>query len=270
MKFLRVILLTGLLIGILPASYVVEWSASLSYSYAYVYSGNQHTSYDVTGDSVPDIFVTDSAALKVYSGVTHNLIWNISTSPYYYIGYPYVTNTDGDANKELVILVYRLNGSAYAGKFMVYDCQTHNQEYTSSEKSGYPYCSVADVDGDNKSEICLTSGGSGSRILEVYGSTDIGIDEEVKPQPIRSFGSAIPNPVKDNVRFNVILSETGAQPVLITDVTGRVVRNLTVSGNKNNSVQVIWDCLDDAGIRVPVGNYFYRCGNTVGKIEVIE
>jgi hypothetical protein len=270
MKFLRVILLTSLLISITSASYVVEWSASLSYSYAYVYSGNQHTSYDVNGDSIPDVFVTDSAVLRVYSGVTHNLIWNIVTSPYYYIGFPNVTNTDGDVNKELVVLVYRLNGSAYAGKFLVYDCQTHNQEYTSPEKSGYPYCSVADVDGDNKSEICLTSGGSGSRILEVYGSTDIDIDEEIKPQPIRSFGSVIPNPVKDNVRFNITLFQAGTQPVQIIDVTGRVVRNLTVSGNKNNMVQVSWDCLDDEGMRVPAGNYFYRCSNIIGKLEVVE
>ena len=269
MKLFRVILLTGLLTGVLSASYVVEWSASVSYSYAYVYTANQHTSYDVSGDSIPDVIVSDSSAIKIYSGVTHNLIWTIPTAPYNYFYSPYITNTDGDANKELVILVYRLNGTAYAGKFFVYDCQTHNQEYASSEKSGYPSCAVADVDGDNKSEICLVSG-SGSRILEVYGSTDIDIDEEVKPQPIRSFGSAIPNPVKDNVRFNVMLSETGTQPVMITDVTGREVRNLTVSGNKNNSVQVSWDCLDDAGIRVPAGNYFYRCGNMVGKLDVVE
>lgn len=269
MKLFRVILLTGLLTGIMSASYVVEWSASVSYSYAYVYTANQHTSYDVNGDSIPDVIVSDSSTIKIYSGVTHNLIWTIPTAPYNYFYSPYITNTDGDANKELVILVYRLNVSVYTGKFFVYDCQTHNQEYASSEKSGYPSCGVADVDGDNKSEICLVSG-SGSRILEVYGSDDIGIDESIEPKPIHNLGLAIPNPVKNNVRFNVILSETGAQPVLITDVNGRVVRNLTVSGNKNKSVQVFWDCLDDAGFRVPAGNYFYRCGNIVGKLEVVE
>ena len=55
-----------------------------------------------------------------------------------------------------------------------------------------------------------------------------------------------------------------------TDVTGRVVRTLVSSGRKNEIVNVIWDCLDDASFRVPAGNYFYRCGDTMGKLEVVE
>ena len=265
----RVILLTGLFIGVMYASYVVEWSASESYSYAYVYTANQHPSYDVNGDSIPDVIVNDSSAVKIYSGVTHNLIWTIPTSPYNYFYYPYITNTDGDANKELVILVYRLNGAVYASKFFDYDCQTHNQEYASPEKSGYPSCAVADVDGDNKSEMCLISG-SGSRILEVYGSTDIGIDERVQPKPIHNLGSAIPNPTKNSVQFNIKSPDKGSFPVLITDVTGRLVRSLIASGNKNEIMNILWDCLDDSGIRVPAGTYFFRCGNNVGKLGVVE
>jgi hypothetical protein len=254
----------------LYGSYVVEWSASVSYSYAYVYTSNQHPSYDVNGDSIPDVIVSDSSAVKIYSGITHNLIWTIPTPPYNYFYSPYITNTDGDANKELVISVYRLNGSTYYSKFFIYDCQSHNQEYASPEKSGYPSCAVADVDGDNKSEICLISGSSGSRILEVYGSTDIGIDERVEPKPIHNLGSGIPNPTKNSVQFNIKSPGKGSFPVLITDVAGRVVRTLIANGIKNEIMNILWDCCDDSGIRVPAGTYFYRCADAVGKLEVIE
>ena len=252
------------------ASYVVEWSSPVSYSYAYVYTSNQHISYDIDGDSIPEVIVSDSSAVKIFSGVTHNLIWSIPTLPYNYFYYPYITNTDGDANKELVILVYRLVGANYYGKFYVYDCQTHNQEYSCPEKSGYPSCAVADIDGDNKSEICLISGSPGSRILEVYGSTDIDINESIEPKPNHNLGSVIPNPTKHNVRFNLTIAQTGTHPVLITDIAGRVIRKLIIPGNKNSLVEVIWDCCDDLGIRVPAGNYLYRYGKLVGKLEVIE
>jgi hypothetical protein len=271
MKLIKMSMILAGCFAALYASYVVEWSAPVSYSYAYVYSGNQHISYDVNGDSIPDVIVSDSSALKIYSGVTHNLIWTIPTSPYNYFYFPYITNTDGDANKELVILVYRLNGAVYASKFFVYDCQTHNQEYASPEKSGYPSCAVADVDGDNKSEICLISGNPGSRILEVYGSTDIDINESVKPKPIHNISSAIPNPTKHNVQFNITPLGKGTFPVLITDITGRVVRTLPITSTTNEGVcPCIWDCCDDSGIRVPAGTYFFRCGNNVGKLGVVE
>jgi hypothetical protein len=270
MKFFRVSIIIGISFVTLKASYVIEWSSPVSYSYAYVYTSNQHTSFDVDGDSIPEVIISDSSTVKIFSGVTHNLIWSIPTSPYNYFYYPYITNTDGDANKELVILVYRLVTSTYYGKFYIYDCQTRNQEYASPEKTGYPSCAVADVDGDNKSEICLVSGNAGSRILEVYGSTDIDINESIEPKPNHNLSSVIPNPTKHNVRFNLTIPQTGTNPVLITDVTGRVVRNLTVSGNKNNTVEVLWDCCDDFGIKVPAGNYLYRCGNLLGKLEVIE
>ena len=196
MKLTAVLAGLGLALGAAEAGYVLEWSAGgLAYSYAYVYTANRATGYDVNGDSIPEIFVADSSSLKVYSGVSHSLIWTIPSGGYTTIGFPYVANTDGDVQKELVVLCYSYS-SGYSGKFFIYDCQSHELEYTSPTKSGYPSLAVADVDGDNKSEICIASG-TASRVLEVYGSTDAGCDESPE-RPALHERAVAPNPAAGN------------------------------------------------------------------------
>jgi len=252
------------------AGYVVEWSASLSYSMATSYTSNKAYSYDITGDSIPEVFVMDSSALKVFSGVTHNLIWSIPLS-YPYGGYPIICNTDGDANKEIVFSAYGYS-SGYSGRFYVYDCQSHAQDYISPVKNGYPSVAVADVDGDGKSEICCVSGNAGSRILEVYGSDAVGQSEN-PPVPHSAFPAlqffAAPNPARHLVQLNVPpLTTSGV--LTISDATGRVVRTISVPANPGNSalVPLIWDCCDDADQPVPAGPCFFRCGGSAGKVDV--
>ncbi len=249
-----------LLLAAAQGTYVVEWSASgLVYSLAYVYTGNGTSQYDVTGDSIPDIFITDSTSLKVYSGVTHGLIWTIPSGGYTYVGFPYVGNTDGDPAAELVLLFYSYS-SGYTGKFFVYDCGSHSQEFASPQKSGYPSLGVADVDGDNKNEICIVSGTS-SRILEVYGSTDAGCDEGPAAPALHEH-SAAPNPATGLVHLT-LPQVRGPASVEMMDAAGRVVRSLAVSGP-----DALWDCCDDQGERVPAGVYVWRCGSGSGSVTV--
>ena len=195
---MKIAALIALTVMTASAAYVLEWSAPANYSSATAYTSNKTTSYDVNGDSIPDVFLSDSSALKVYSGVTHSLIWTVTSGGYTYIGYPYIANTDGDAAKEMVFQVYTYN-SGYTGKFYIYDCGTHALEYTSPVKNGYPYVTVADVDSDNTSEIIITSGNAGSRILEVYGSNDAGVDEGGASAPPENGAPAYPNPSTRNV-----------------------------------------------------------------------
>jgi hypothetical protein len=249
-----------LLLAAAQATYVVEWSATgLVYSMAYVYSGSSTSHYDVNGDSIPDIFITDSTSLKIYSGVSHSLIWTIPGNGYDYIGFPYVGNTDGDPAFELVLLCYSYSPS-YIGKFFVYDCSSHNLEYTSPQKSGYLSMAVADVDGDGKNEICIVSGTS-SRILEVYGSTDAACDEQ-PAIPALHERAAVPNPATGLVRL-VLPQVRGPALVEMTDAAGRVVRSLAVSGP-----EAVWDCRDDRGEPVPSGVYVWRCGSESGSVTV--
>ena len=254
-----VTLLVIALVASASAAYVIEWTAPLSYSYAYGYTGNENYSYDITGDSIPEVFVPDSTTLKVYSGVTHSLIWTIPLA-YSYGGYPILANTDADANKEIVFSAYNVSPS-YTGKFYVYDGQTHAQEFVSPAKSGYISISVADVDGDNKSEICCVSGTAGNRILEVYGSDAADVNEAPAPEPRVETPVPFPNPAHDIVQLPVAHGASGT--VTVTDLAGRVVCVLAGTGT------VVWDCRDRAGVLVPRGTYVFSTGSVSGKVEVI-
>jgi len=255
-----------LALAVSPAfgSYVVEWSATVSsYAYSTVYTANKAFSYDITGDSVPEIFVSDSASMKIYNGVTHSLIWSQPFPGYSTVYQAGIGNTDGDASKELVVAAYIYNYLGYSCRFYVYDCQTHNQEYASPVKSGYPSCASADVDGDNKNEICLLSGTT-SRLLEVYGSTDASVGEHRTSEPLPIECQAVPNPAWQSVRLAFDRPARESQ-VNIADVTGRTVRRLPT---EQDAMTAVWDCRDDSGQPVPPGDYIYRCGALTGRVVI--
>jgi hypothetical protein len=257
-------LIIALLAATASAAYVIEWTASANYSQATAYTSNMTVNYDVNGDSIPDVFLMDSSALKVYSGVTHGLLWSMSSGGYAYIGYPTIANTDGDAAKELVFQVSNYTPS-YQARFYVYDCQSHSLEYTSPVKSGYAYTAVADVDGDNKSEIIITSGAAGSRTMEAYGSDDVGVDEAPAGTPVARVTQPFPNPAGRSVTLPFPGREPGDAPVLVIDAAGRVVRHLELRAGET---ALKWDCCDDLSSPVPAGSYIYVCGEHSGKVEV--
>jgi hypothetical protein len=263
---MRLVTLIALLAAATFASYIVEWSAPATYSSATAYTSNRTVSYDVNGDSIPDVFLMDSSALKVYNGVSHGLLWSMPSSGYAYLSYPTIANTDGDAAKELVFQVSNYTPS-YTARFYVYDCQSHALEYTSPVKSGYAYTAVADIDGDNKSEIIITNGAAGSRIMEVYGSTDLDVDEAPATAPAASVAPAFPNPACRSVLLAFPAREPGPAPVLVMDAAGRIVRHLEL---RTGEPALSWDCADDAGMPVPAGTYLYQCGAQIGKVEVVR
>lgn len=239
------------------AGYEVKWTAAVNYSMATAYTMNKGYSYDITGDSIPELFVLDSSALRIYSGVTRGLIWSIPIS-YQYGGYPTIANTDGDAGKELVFSTYNYSYPNYTGRFYIYDCQTQTLEFASPVKSGYPSMAVADIDGDGKSEICFVSGTAGNRLLEVYGSTDMAIaTEPALPRIV----STLPNPVRHTVQLPV----SGiTDAVIITDLSGRIVRVIPVCAGP-----VTWDCCDNAGQPVAPGTYYFVAGPYRGRVSVV-
>jgi hypothetical protein len=263
---MRLVALMVLLAAVASASYVVEWSTSANYSQATAYAYNVHAGFDVNGDSIPDVFLMDSSALKVYSGVTHGLLWSMPSGGYAYLSYPTIANTDGDAAKELVFQVSNYTPS-YQARFYVYDCGSHALEYTSPVKSGYAYTVVADVDGDNKSEIIMTSGAAGSRIMEVYGSTDLDVNEESADALNESVAPAFPNPTGRSVTLAFPGREPVPASVLVMDAAGRIVRHLELRAGEP---ALTWDCADDLGMPVPAGTYLYQCGPQSGKVEVVR
>ena len=245
-------------------SYVVEWSAHCSYDYATAFAVNKDARWDVNDDSLPEVFVNDGGSVKVFSGVSHSLIWTVQPGALSYLFVAGLANTDGDAAKELVVY------STDAKKFYVYDCASHNLEYTSPARTGTNFsCAVADIDGDGKSEICWISGSGSDRTLEVYGSTDMGIAEDAPGVPVRTVAGAMPNPTQDVVQLSIRPDATG--PVVITDVTGRIVRKLNFVHRSSFIVHrsfVVWDCCDEDGRRVARGTYLFGCGGQAEKVVV--
>ena len=263
---MKVTVSIALLVAFASASYVVEWSASANYSSCVAYTSNSHVSYDVDGDSIPEVMLMDSSALKVYSGVTHNLLWSMPSGGYAYLGYPTIANTDGDAAKEIVYQAQSYTPN-YKAKFYVYDCASHSLEYSSPEKSGYAYTTVADIDGDNKSEIIITSGDAGSRKMEVYGSDDADVREMPGLTAGEASASALPNPAARSVLLSFPRPVMESGPILVMDASGRVTRHLELRARERT---VTWDCTDDLSLPVPTGTYLYRCYGQSGKIEVVR
>lgn len=255
----RILLTVALVAAVGQAGYIIEWSSSnVGYSYATVYSSDTTVHYDATGDGIPDIFISDSGALRIFSGVTRGPVWTITASGFGTIGFPYITNTDGDPARELVLLGYNYSYPNYSGRFFIYDCASRSLEYSSPQRSGYPSLSVADVDGDGKSEILLVTG-SPSRTLEVYGWDGAEVAEQPEPARLEQ-NNAVPSPTVRQVMLRLPAGPAGT--VEIIDAAGRIVRRLPAAGS------VTWDCCTDDGQPVPAGVYVYQLGNCRGRITV--
>jgi len=262
MRLLRAATVLALLLSPLHAGYVVEWTAPLNNPYGCYWAGKPTIS-DVDGDSIPDLFVDDSSSLKIYSGVSHNLIWTIPTPSRPRMdqyGTPVVTNTDGDPQNELVFITV-----GDPERLFIYDCATETLEFSPSQE-GFESCPPTDLDGDGKAEICFQAD-SNPLLLEVYGWA-AGVSEYPPSSPSTGRVKASPTPTRRSVSFTLPAS-AGPGSIAIVDATGRNVRTLSASALPGPR-KIEWDCLDNAGSPVPAGTYIYRLAKTSGKLEVVR
>lgn len=259
MRVLRSTFVLALLLSPLYADYVVlvNWDDRISM----VYSQGKPTIFDVTGDSVPDIFTADSTTVEIFNAVT-GLVWEF---PFVKVGEtPVVTNTDNDPAEELVVstAIAHDNVEPRPCHFGIYDCGSHALEFASPE--GYAVVAVADVNDDARAEV-FTLDSSG--VFSVWGWTS-GVDES--PASTSHVGSmkASPVPARRSVNFTLPAS-AGPGSILITDAAGRIVRTLPAP-DLSGCREARWDCLDNRGCPVPAGTYLYRLGETGGKLEVVR
>jgi hypothetical protein len=255
----------------LSAAYMVEWTAPVRTS-AFGCGINPSSTCDVNGDGIPDIFLPDSASIRIYSGVTHNIIWTVATPGYDYGGMNrldqteiFVANTDGDSNRELVVPAYGLYPTRWT--FFVYDCRTHALEFEAPEVEYPDWCAVADVDGDGMSEILWADGYD--PVLRVYGWSGSGIAQEPATGRNLSKVSARPSVTNRAVSFVIPHGLKTDAELTIVDLTGRTVK--TVHLLKGEGARTVcWDCRDDFGRPVPSGKYFYRSDGVTGQVEVVK
>ncbi len=69
---------------------------------------------------------------------------------------------------------------------------------------------------------------------------------------------AAPNPFRNRIKFEIPQQKSGKIRLMISDIAGRKVYHSEQSAGNSESKTVFWDGLDNQGVSVPEGVYFYR------------
>jgi hypothetical protein len=99
-----------------------------------------------------------------------------------------------------------------------------------------------------------------SEVEDASISTGIGGEEGSCVSQVTGLGCAIPNPVRGHAVFAVELTEADAPfaEIMIFDLSGRIVAELSKGDLGSGSHSVQWDCRDNSGHSVPAGTYICR------------
>ncbi len=69
--------------------------------------------------------------------------------------------------------------------------------------------------------------------------------------------ASYPNPLRSSTTIDFDIATTGLVKISIYDAKGNAIRNLQVNSQLGRN-QIVWDGLDNSGIHVPSGEYFYE------------
>jgi len=235
-------------------------SGGLSYlSYGYSWNNDVENSADVNGDGIPDLWVVKNKGVDFYEGTHFNLIWQLTTTyaSIYSVG---LADTDGDGVIERIFLEGSSNPSV--GRVRIYDNVTHVMEWLSDEIEGISFVHVADVNGDGKSEMIITTiHEQDSCVVHVYKHTGSevveGNERENKPEKNR-LSQNYPNPFNPETSINYELQTDGIVTITIFNSLGQQVRVLFNGNQRAGEYSIVWDGGNDEGQRVASGLYFYQ------------
>lgn len=97
------------------------------------------------------------------------------------------------------------------------------------------------------------------------------IEEDVSSELASRAVKPVPNPCVDGTQFTVSLPAGSVYEIDLYDISGRQVRSLRGAASQNTE-SIRWNLVDDTGIKVSRGVYFYRFVSdqirTTGKIVV--
>ncbi len=98
--------------------------------------------------------------------------------------------------------------------------------------------------------------------------TASGVDtEEVRSQRNLQFTETFPNPFTTSTRLRFQLAAPASAAMVITDITGRTVRNLGEASCPAGISEFNWDGRNDSGQRISSGVYFARI-QAMGEIRI--
>ena len=99
----------------------------------------------------------------------------------------------------------------------------------------------------------------------------LGIDNSEYP-PGNSFATVYPNPSGNEFKFDIKLPVPSKLNVIIFDISGRVIRQISYSYSGTGTETLYWDGKNSSGKEVPDGIYFARIssGGIVGTIKLIK
>jgi len=103
--------------------------------------------------------------------------------------------------------------------------------------------------------------------MEVYGSTDAGVDEAPGGEPPGVRGPGVPEPDRPQRHALPSPPASRARAGLVMDAAGRIVRHL---GLRAGEPALSWDCADDAGLPVPGRDVPVPVRPQSGKVEVVR
>jgi len=235
-------------------------SGGLSYlSYGFSWNNDVENSADVNGDGISDLMVVKSKGIDFYEGTHFNLIWQLTTT-YAYISSVGLADTDGDGVMERIFLEGSSNPSV--GRVRVYDNVTHVMEWHSDEIDGLNFVYAADLNGDGKSEMIITTiHAQDSCVIHVYKHTGSGVAEgnegQSKPEKV-ILSQNYPNPFNPTTSINYELQTDGIVTITIFNSLGQKVKVLFKGKQPAGEYSIIWDGKNDQGQGVASGIYFYQ------------
>ncbi len=176
----------------------------------------------------------------------------------------------GDGNDDLIAGAPSVHPPSTAGAAYLWETGAHFDTIPDAwmlgesewQLVGFETSTAGDLDGDGRSEFMVSNYPSDEpTYVWVCKYTGSGIEEE-EALRVRNGATlrAYPNPSQNQVRVSLPSPAGENLPVRICDVTGRVVRTLTVGPGAFGRPQreVVWDLRDNAGR--PVGQGVYLIG----------
>jgi hypothetical protein len=127
------------------------------------------------------------------------------------------------------------------------------------------------ADGSSDADFHVTSIGDAGLVYDetvtLYaGTAATGVQELLAAASPLSLAQNVPNPVRGDTRIAYALSSDVSVRLRVFDVSGRAVRTLAEGVRSRGIHDATWDGLDERGLPLASGVYFYRLESSNGSL----